>query len=199
MKFARALSFFLNPVFTLFPIPFILVSRFSQNYLYALKWTIFSYAFILTVALFIIVCVFLGIFSNFDVSKREQRPLLFAFSAFVMFCYFLSLIVFNGPKILFLALFTVILGFIAITIINKWIKVSIHLAVASSVFLFTGIIYRGYFFLFLVLIPLLAWSRIKLKEHTPAETVVGSILGIMITLIVYLVSKEFLLRFIIEI
>jgi len=193
MGFARTVSFFLGPVFTLFPALFILVAKFSQDYSHALKWTIFSYAFVLAVALFVVIGVVFGFFSNFDVSKRKQRPLLFSFSAFAMFCYSVSLFIFNGPKILFIALFAIVLGLIIIVILNKWIKASIHVATLTAVVLFIGIVYKGYFFLLLALIPLLAWSRVKVKEHTPMETVIGSILGIVITLIVYLVSKQFLL------
>ena len=191
--FAKAISFFLGPVFILLPIPFILVARFTQDYFYALKWTIFSYAFILAVALFVIIGVMLGVFSNFDVSKREQRPLLFSFSAFAAFCYLLSLLILDGPKVLFIGFFALVLGLAAILIINRKIKASVHLATATAVLLFIGIVYQGYFFLLLSLIPLLAWSRVKTKEHTPMETVIGSILGIVITLIVYTVSKQFLL------
>ncbi|MBI2614047.1 MAG: hypothetical protein HYW62_04725 [Candidatus Levybacteria bacterium] len=191
--FAKAVSFFLGPIFILLPIPFILVAKFTKDYSYALKWTVFSYAFILAVAVFVIIGVLLGVFSNFDVSKREQRPILFSFCAFAAFCYVLSLYILDGPKILFIGFFAIILGLIAIIIINKWVKASIHVATATSVLLFIGIVYKGYYFLFLSLIPLLAWARIKTKEHTPMETVIGSILGIVITLIVYVVSKQFLL------
>ena len=193
MAIAKVVSFFLGPVFILLPIPYILVERFTQDYFYALKWTIFSYAFILAVALFVIIGVFLGVFSNFDVSKRQQRPLLFSFSAFAIFCYLLSLYILDGPKVLFIAIFAIILGLIVIVIVNKWIKASIHMASATSVLLFVGIVYKGYFLLLLMLLPLLAWARVKTKEHTPLETVIGSVLGIVITLVVYAVSKEFLL------
>lgn len=196
MRFAKAVSFFLGPVFTLLPIPFILVSRSSQDYSHILRWTIFSYAFILAVALFVIAGVMLGVFSNFNVSKREQRPLLFSFVAFTIFCYLLALFILNGPKILFLTVFAVIFGLIVFAIVNRRIKASLHLGTATAVFLFIGIAYKGYFFLLLLLIPLLAWSRIKMKEHTPKETIIGSILGIVITLIMYIVSKQFFRGFI---
>lgn len=193
MGFAKAISFFLGPLFILLPVPYILVERVSQNYLYALKWTVFSYAFILAVALFIIIGVLLGVFSNFDVSKRGQRPLLFSFSAFAMFCYLLSLLILDGPKILFLALFGIVLGLIIFAVVNKWIKASIHVATATSVILLIGIVYKGYFFFLLFLIPLLAWARVMIKEHTPLETIIGSVLGAVLTLIVYTVSKQFFL------
>jgi hypothetical protein len=193
MGFAKTISFLLGPVFILFPVPFILVSRFNQDFYYALRWAVFSYAFLLVIAAFVFLGVLFGFFTNFDVSKREQRPLLFAFSAFIMLCYLISLVLLEGPRILFLALFSIILGLITIVIINKWIKVSIHLATATSVILLAVVVYGGYFYLFFGLIPLLAWSRIKMKEHTLLETIIGSILGVVLTSIIYIISKQFFL------
>jgi hypothetical protein len=190
-RFARAVSFLLGPAFTLFPIIFISVAKFSHDYSHALKWTIISYAFVLPVVLFVIAGVMLGYFSNFDVSKKEQRPLLFSFCAAVMFCYFLFLFIFNGPKILYVDLFAIVLGLLVIVVVNKWIKASIHLATLTSAVLFIEIIYKGYTFLLLGLIPLLAWSRVKTKEHSVKETIIGTILGIVITLLVYLIIKQF--------
>lgn len=196
MIFAKAISFLLGPVFVLLPIPYILVERFTKDYFYALKWTVFSYGFILSVALFVVVGVFFGFFSNYDVSKREQRPLLFLFSGIALFCYLLSLSIFNGPKILFVALFSIVLGLGVMAIVNKWIKASIHIATLVSVTLFMAIVYKGYYFLFLFLIPLLAWSRIKTKEHTLPETIVGGVIGMALTVIVYIISKYFLFEMI---
>jgi hypothetical protein len=193
MGFARAVSFLLGPIFTLFPVLFISIARFSNDYSHALKWTLFSYIFVAAVALFVIVGVMMGFFSNFDVSRREQRPLLFSFSAFIMFCYLIFLFIFNGPKILYIDLFAIILGLLMILVINRWVKASIHLAAFTSAALFIGIVYKGYFFLFLFLVPLLAWTRIKMKEHTLPETIIGSFLGIVITLTVYLLSKQYFL------
>jgi hypothetical protein len=194
MSSAKILSFFLHPIFTFSLIPFILVAKFSQDYSHALKWTIFSYLFILVVALFVLIGEILGVFSNFNVSKKEQRPLLFSFSAFAIFCYLVALLILHGPRILLLAVFAVIFSLIILVIVNKWIKASVHLITATAAFLLVGIAYKGYFFLPLILIPLLVWSRVKMKEHTLTETIVGIVFGVVITLIVYLVSKEFLLK-----
>lgn len=193
MNFARITSFIFSPVFTLLPMFYILISKSSTDNSYILKWMIFSYTFVLAVALFVVIGVMLGVFSNLDVSKREQRPLLFSFSALIAFCYLTSLLIFNGPKILFIAFFAVALGLIVLAIVNKWLKASIHLATAAAVVMFMGIAYGRYFFLLLLFIPLICWARIKMKEHTLTETVIGTILGAMITLIVYFVSKQFLL------
>ncbi|MDP2585690.1 MAG: hypothetical protein Q8P29_02300 [Candidatus Levybacteria bacterium] len=193
MGFARAVSFFLGPVFVLFPILFILVAKFSTDYSHALKWTMFTYAFVLAIALFVVAGVILGFFSNFNVSKKEQRPLLFSFIAFAMFCYFVSIFIFNAPKILFIAFFAIVLCLIVMIIVNRWIKASIHLAIFTGAVIFILVVYGGYSFLLLTLIPLLAWARIKMGEHSLQETIVGTILGIVITLIVYVASRQFFL------
>jgi len=190
-RFARSVSFLLGPIFTLFPIIFISVAKFSHDYSHALKWTIISYAFVMPVVVFIIYGVMMGYFTNFDVSKREQRPLLFSVCAFAILCYSLFLYFFNGPKILFIDILAVILGLAIIIIVNRWIKASIHLATLTSAVLFIWIVYRGYTFLLLGLIPLLTWARVETKEHSVRETIIGTILGIVITLLVYLITKHF--------
>jgi len=196
IRFAKAISFFLHPVVTLLPIPFILVIRFSSDYSYALKWTIFSYAFILTAGLFVAIGVLLGFFSNFNVSDKRQRPLLFSIISFTTFCYLMCLLILHGPEILFLAVFAIIFALAIFAIVNNWIKASLHLATATGVFLLMGIAYGKYFFGLLVLIPLLAWSRVKTKEHTLTDTIVGTALGIAVTLMVYLIGKYFFLEMI---
>ena len=193
INFAKAVSLLLSPLFVLLPVPYILVSRFTLDHIYALKWMVFSYAFILAVAIFVVIGVALGIFSNFDVSKREQRPLLFLFSGFTIFCYVLSIFILNGPKILFIAVFAIVLGLIVMSFVNRWIKASIHVATLTSFLMLVYYLYRGYFFLFLLLVPLLSWSRVKIKEHTIPETIVGGILGVLLTIIVYTISRYFLI------
>lgn len=192
MKFAKIVSFLLGPSFVLFPVPYILISKLSNDYAHALRWTIFSYLFILFTAFFVFLGVLLKVFSNFNVSKREQRPLLFALLAFAMFCYLISLLIFNAPKILFFYIFSLIVGLLIIVIVNKWVKASIHMAILTSVISLTAFAYEGHFALLLLLIPLLAWSRIKMKEHTLVETIIGSFLGISLTLIAYVIGKYFI-------
>ncbi|MBI2031315.1 MAG: hypothetical protein HYT08_01750 [Candidatus Levybacteria bacterium] len=189
---ARIISLFSSPLIILLPAPYILVDKVSNNDIYALKWALFSYIFLFSVVLFVIAGTFLGVFSDFDVSKKEQRPLLFFFSGLVTFFYLASLFVLNGPKILFIAIFAIILGIIVLGIANQWIKVSIHTATVSALSISLAILYGGWFILSLVLIPIMAWSRIKIKKHTPTEAVTGGVLGTIITIIVYIIAKTYL-------
>src|SRR4030042_3554879 len=125
---ARLISLLSSPLIILLPTPYILVYKVSNNYLYALKWTIFSYVFIFSVVIFVLLGTLFGLFSDWDVSKKEERPPLFAFGAIVTFFYLACLFILNGPKILYIAVSGIIVGVIAIGIITRWIKASIHTA-----------------------------------------------------------------------
>ena len=191
--FARITSFLLSPMVVSFPALYLLVDKVTNNNIYALKWTIISYFFIFAVAVFVLMCVLFGIFSDFDISKREQRPLLFSFVGLIALFYFLFLFVFNGPKVLFVVIFAVVLGLIIVSIVNQWIKASMHVAIISSIIFGVAIIYGGAYLLSLSLIPVMAWSRVKIKKHTPLEATIGGILGGLLTIIMYIVSRQLFL------
>jgi len=187
-KFISAVS---NPFVISVPISFALVYRASANYYFSLQWTIISLLFTLVVGAFVYFGVRIGIFSDFDISKRAERPPIFIFTSFVGLLYLLTVILLNGPLILIVSSGGLMLGILLESIINRRIKASIHLAVYSALSIIIGILYGGLLWLALLLIPVVAWSRIKLKLHVLPETIVGSTLGISLVMIVYLVIQYF--------
>ncbi len=192
MIIAWLLSFLLNPFFVLMSAPYVLLNKISSDYVYVMKWILVSYMFLSLVMLFVIGGVLFGIFSDFDISKKEERPLLFWFSGFVTFLYVVTLFALQAPKVLFIATFALLSGVIIVGVVNKWLKASVHVAVISAFLFLVGIVHGGAYLLLLILIPLAAWSRIKTKRHTLLEATVGGVLGSAITVIVYVVSKHFL-------
>lgn len=187
---AKIISTIFNPVFIFPPTIYLLVDKVANNDIYAFKWTMFSYVFISIVGIFVAFGVILGIFSDMDVSKREERPLLFAFMGIVTILYLVSLIMFNAPKVLLIVAFALILGLLLITIVNKEIKASLHVAAVSSFISFIAIVYGGIFLFAFLIIPVVAWSRVKIKRHTLLEAITGGILGIALTIIVYVAGKQ---------
>lgn len=193
MLFAKIISFFSNPIIVLLAAPYVLVDKVSSNDLYALKWTMFSYIFMGLVVIFVLVGVLAGFFSDIYISKKEQRPLFFSFVGLIAFFYLISLLLLHGPKVLFVAVLGVFLGLIIIDTLNKWIKASLHLAALSAFVLAGGIVYGAHLLWWLLpLIPIVAWSRVKTKGHTITETALGGALGVVLTIIVYIVSKRFI-------
>ncbi|MDP3941617.1 MAG: hypothetical protein Q8Q49_04905 [bacterium] len=182
---AQIISFFSNPFFIALPIPFLLVYHETNNTLYAFKWMIFSMLFIVMVGLFVLYEVRRHAFSDIDVSHREQRPLFFAFVMFVSLLYLGSLFVLHGPIGLYVAVGGMLGSIIVLGLVNQRIKASMHVAGIAAFFTVLSLLYGGIHGFWLLMIPVVAWSRVKTKRHTVPEAVVGCVLGIVLTLLLY--------------
>jgi hypothetical protein len=186
---ARVLSFIFNPFFLLAPIPYLLVVRETADPVVAAKWTLISFLFLSSVALFVVVAVRLGYFSDLDVSKREHRPLLFLVGLVVSITYLLSLLAFNGPLSLIFIAGGILCSIVVFSVINTRIKASIHVASITSLIFAFSVLYGSTFLLLLFLLPVIVWSRVRIKRHTMQEAIIGGTTGILVTGIIYLIFK----------
>lgn len=193
LKLARLISFLTSPIFVIIPIPFFLVYQSTHNSLYALKWTFFSLGFLLLIGIFMLYSVRHKIFTDIDVSKREQRPLLFLFLTLVSAVYLACIYILKGPSVLYIGMLGILTAIFTIAIVNTRIKASIHVATITAVVLTLGLMYNlpAYFIL---AIPIIAWARIKTKRHTMQEAVTGAALGSLLILLMYIVVKYILVK-----
>jgi hypothetical protein len=189
---ARIISFVFNPIFLLFPLPYLIVYKTTDDDGLALKWLLYSMVFFIVVGLFVLIGVSKKIFTDIDVSKREQRPLLFLFVSILSLFYLSGLLFLKGPPILFAGISGVMLSIILFVFINRHIKASLHVASVASVLITLAIMYEGFFWLLLGLVPLIAWARIKTKRHTPYEALAGGIAGTLLTLLMYTIVEYIL-------
>jgi hypothetical protein len=188
-KIAEIISLVLNPLVLLMPVPFFLVFERTNNLARSLAWTGISTFFIFLYFMLIVFGIRFGIFSDLDVSKRQQRPILFLVGLFLAISYLIFLLLFHAPGILQIGTFALIAGLFVIGAVNMFTKVSGHLAVLSA-FLTFAVLVEGWKLLGLfILLPLLAWARIKTKNHTLLQTVLGSVIGILTTVIIYAIVK----------
>lgn len=154
-------------------------------------WTFYTAFFLLAMTVFILFCVQRKKFTDMDVSKREQRPLLFLISISAALLYVVGLFFLHGPFILFVIAFGIIMGIAIASVINIYIKASIHVATVSALIFAVAMAYGGFYQLLLLLILLVAWSRVRIKRHTLQETIVGGVLGIGLAVIIYTLVKVF--------
>jgi hypothetical protein len=188
-KIAEIISLVLNPLVVLIPVPFFLIFETTDNLTLSLRWTGISIFFIVVFFLLILVGIKFGVFSDLDISKREQRPIAFLVGLFLAIIYLIFLFLFHSPGILQMATFALMLGVIVIGVVNTFTKVSWHLAVLSAFLTFLLLAGEWKGLLGILLIPLLAWARIKTKNHTLLQTVLGSIIGILTTIVIYVIVK----------
>lgn len=72
--------------------------------------------------------------------------------------------------------------------VTKYTKISFHTSVLSGALAMLGLLYGPWWILSAALIPLVAWSRAQLKDHTPAQTVAGALLGAVVAGPVFLLG-----------
>ncbi len=191
---AQFISYALNPLIILIVLPFILVYKSTGDFIVSVLWTGYTVFFLLSIVVFILWGVHKKVFSNMDVSRREQRPLLFYFLLLICALYLLGLFSLSAPRILFIVTINILIGILIVSAINMKIKASIHVATISAFILGIALGYGGPFLLLLILVPVMGWSRVKLRRHTISETVVGGIVGSLLLLGIYGFYQAIIIR-----
>jgi hypothetical protein len=121
-------------------------------------------------------------YSDKHLSVRQERlvPMMVAFACVV--ATFLLLLFIHASSFLLLTLIDVlVIGLIAIAITTRW-KISLHLMAISGAITIL-ILVMGFSMLILVpLIPLVIWARCRINAHTFAQTLLGSLIAVIITI-----------------
>ncbi|QQG41055.1 MAG: hypothetical protein HYV37_01885 [Candidatus Levyibacteriota bacterium] len=189
--FAEIISFIFHPVIFFLIMPILIVSRYSQNSMSVLKWEAFSALFVAIAVTIVLIGRRRGIFSDCDLSKKEER---YEF-------YFLILIfgvIYIAVSLFFKGIFYpmsiiavgIVFGIGIFDFLNRFVKTSNHVAVASAFTTAIFILYGVYSFLIVSwIVPLLAWARLRLRKHTINEAIIGVILGIGIALLTFFVGR----------
>ena len=187
--FAQTISTVINPVILIALVPFLLIYKTTQNSTEAIYWSGISFIFIIIFSLFVVIGVKLGYFSNFDISNRTQRPLLYSFAIVLSLIYLLFLFILHAPLVLFMGIIALALGLAVAELINRKIKASLHVGTLVAFITALVIIYGSQFILAYILVPLVAWARIETKNHTPKEIFAGGTVGFLLTIVVYAAFK----------
>ena len=140
---------------------------------------------LLLVAVLMVRQVRRGSWTNVDASNRAERPLLYAVGIVAMAVLIGGVLVFRPGSILIRGAIGVLIMLIVCAIATRWIKVSLHMAfgaLATTVLLVVG---SPLGWVLLVLMPALAWSRLALERHRPAEVAIGVVVGIAFGCAIY--------------
>lgn len=192
LSLAKIISFVFHPMTAVLFAPLLLIYRTTHDLRAASYWTMYTLIFIMFLGLFMIIAVRKKIFSDLDVSRREQRSLLYQIGSVMSVVYLVSLFFLRAPSILYFSTAGIIFGVIVFSLINRRIKASIHVATMTALILPVAISYGQYYLLLLFLIPLIIWARLKTKRHTFSEILVGGSVGGFLSLSFYYIAKFFL-------
>jgi hypothetical protein len=134
---------------------------------------------LLPVAVLMVRQVRRGSWTNVDASNRAERPLLFAVGIVALAVLIGAVLVFRPGSVLIRGAVGVLIMFVVCAVATRWIKVSLHMAfgaLATTTLLFLG---SPAGWVLLAVMPGLAWSRLALERHRPAEVVIGLLVGIV--------------------
>jgi len=123
-----------------------------------------------------------GSYTNFDVSDRKQRKSVFTFIVPILSVVTLLMYLTGQSINLCLSLLFGLTLVIISQVVNLYIKSSMHVAFHLYLsFLVMTLNLRIGLIALLITIPI-AWSRIVLGRHTLKESLVGSIIGVLVGL-----------------
>ena len=118
----------------------------------------------------------LGITSDFNVSKRSERPRLFAVMA-ISFAIALYIAINSSSTLLIVIFSTLNITFFLGFVITLFWKISFHMiwSILATFFIIYSL-QTPQSYLLILFIPLIAWSRLQLKRHSLLQVVAGTLL-----------------------
>lgn len=120
-------------------------------------------------------------FTKRKIKSETKKFSIAAFAALTVFsslAYFLPL-----SGVLLFGVFTLFFLNIVHHVVRDFWKISSHMMTYTAICVFLTVIDFRFSFSF-VLLPLVAWSRLKLKRHTVLQVIVGFIVGLIAPLLI---------------
>lgn len=125
-----------------------------------------------------------GSWSDFDVSRREQRSGLYYVAIPLMAAGALVLAAMGADSGLLRGFVAAGAMLLAGILANRWLKVSMHMMCGGF---FAVVLVRLHPWSAAAVVPFfaaVAWSRWKLRRHTPAEIAVGTVIGVLAAIVI---------------
>lgn len=117
------------------------------------------------------------------VRSRAQRLPVYAATGLLTGLVVVAELALGVPAVVPVTAAFVLLGILALLVVTLWWKVSAHAAMAACWAVALGALTTSWAALAAAPVPLaVAVSRVRTGDHTPAQTVVGALIGVLIGL-----------------
>ncbi|MFD5468258.1 phosphatase PAP2 family protein [Kitasatospora sp. NPDC127059] len=143
-----------------------------------LGWAAFAALFAAVIpTLFIQRGIRKGTLEDRHVGHRQRRLTVIPFIMGSVAVSFAVMILADAPHDLTAMVAAMFASLIPILVITVWWKVSVHTAVAAGAVTCLGIALGPLWLLLYPLVAVIGWSRVVLRDHTTAQTIVGAVVG----------------------
>lgn len=122
-----------------------------------------------------------GTVTDHHLGRREQRRIPILLGLASVTAGLLALIALGAAGELLAALTACACGMIVTLVVSHWWKMSVHAGVAAGVVTVLAEIYGPVMLAFAPLVVVVAWSRVRLADHTVAQVVIGGAVGGLVT------------------
>ncbi len=175
-RWARVVSGVLSPL--TIAIAAVAVAGLAINDESALIWIALYIALtIIPPTIYIMYLVRKGIVTDFHLNVRHERTQPFLIMAINSAAVFFIMLLAGAPKLILVVIAAATIQLVCMLIITlKW-KISGHCTALTGLIVLALALFGENLLPILLLIPLVAWSRIRLNRHTLAQTVAGIFLG----------------------
>ncbi len=145
---------------------------------------VYCLAYLLTTVLPYLILKKLGKASDYEFTKREERPPYFISISLLFGVLFLLLRRYGIEPLTDVSLAIFLVASI-ITLITFFWKISGHMTYSTLLFFTLAYLFSPYFLLLFLFSPFIAWSRIELEKHNLAQVIAGTLVTAIICVLTY--------------
>ena len=185
-RLARLTSNILNPFLVSFIVIILLAVEATASVGEALKWALISIALSVLPIFAVVICMVRqkkldGIFVN----PRQQRHIIYILASALGAIGCGVMWYFSAPKLLSVTFSAGLATIVVFMAINRFWKISLHTAFTAASVAVITIVYGVLGALTILLLLPVAWARIRLEQHSPAQVAAGALLSAGIVLVVF--------------
>ncbi|WP_377247322.1 hypothetical protein [Phytohabitans kaempferiae] len=186
-RFARAVTEVFAPAVLAAAMAVVFASHGADSWRGRVGWGLLAVLFTAAVPYAIVgVAVRRGQLTDHHIGVREQRraPLLLGLLSCLAGLAALAWL--GAPRPLVAAVTVILVVGVVVTAVNQVWKLSVHAATAAASAQMLVVAFGRWMVPFFAVVALIAWSRVRLDAHSPAQVAVGAIAGALLTPPVFL-------------
>ena len=185
-RLAGLISNALNPFVVTLVVILLLTYESTTSLADAFKWSLILTGLCLLPVYLAAVCfVRSGQLSAIFSNSRRQRTKIYLFGCVCVAIAFIALWLLGAPTRLLASLVAGLSAGLLFMAINLWWKISVHTAFVTAAAVLLVILYGWLALLAIVIVPLVAWSRRELGQHSPGQVVAGALLAALNVSVVF--------------
>lgn len=125
--------------------------------------------------------------SDHHVTNREQRTTVLAVILVLVVGVFVASLLLPAPREVIALTSSMLVGLLAtaaVTVLLHW-KISFHAAVAAGSTIVVAYALGGVWWLLLLAVPVVLWSRVRLEDHSTGQVLAGAAVGAAVSGLVF--------------